>query len=142
MRCMDVMKRDLFVVGPDDTVQVAAERMRNANVGFLPVTSKDGRVIGTLTDRDIAIRVAAEDQLASSCLVGDVMTPEVVSCRATDDLTRAEELMAEHLKSRMLVTNDEGRLQGVLSLSDIAQFDWARRTGATIREITAREARW
>ena len=141
MRCMDVMKKDLFIVGPDDTVQVAAERMRNTNVGFLPVTGKDGRVIGTLTDRDIAIRVAAADRLASSCLVGEVMTSEVVSCRATDDLTKAEELMAEHLKSRMLVTNDEGHLQGVLSLSDIAQFEWARRTGATIREITAREAR-
>ena len=141
MRCMDVMKKNLFIVGPDDTVQVAAERMRNTNVGFLPVTDKDGRVIGTLTDRDIALRVAAADRLASSCLVGEVMTSEVVSCRATDDLTKAEELMAEHLKSRMLVTNDEGHLQGVLSLSDIAQFEWARRTGATIREITAREAR-
>jgi len=138
---MDVMKKDLFIVGPDDTVLVAAQRMRNTNVGFLPVMGKDGRVIGTLTDRDIAVRVAAEDRPASSCLVGEVMTPQVVSCRATDDLTTAEELMAEHLKSRMLVTNDQGYLQGVLSLSDVAQFEWARRTGATMREITAREVR-
>jgi CBS domain-containing protein len=139
---MDVMKKDLFVVSPDDTALVAAQRMRNTNIGFLPVTDTDGRVVGTLTDRDIAIRVAAADWLASSCLVGEVMTPEVVACRATDELTKAEKLMAEHLKSRILVTSDDGHLQGVLSLSDIAQFEGARRTGATIRDITAREVHW
>jgi CBS domain-containing protein len=142
MRCMDVMKRELFVVGADDTVRAAAQRMRNANIGFLPVTDASDRVIGVLTDRDIAMRVTAADRLASSCRVGEVMTAEVVCCRATDDLSRAEELMSEHMKSRLLVTSEEGFLQGVLSLSDIAQHESPRRTGVTIREVTAREALW
>ena len=142
MRCMDVMKKDLFVVGPYDTVQTAAQRMRNTNIGFLPVTDASERVIGVLTDRDIALRVAAADRSASGCLVGEVMTPDLVCCRATDDISLAESLMVEHQKSRMLVTSEEGYLQGVVSLSDIAQYEGARRTGATVRGVTAREAIW
>ena len=142
MRCMDAMKKDLFVVSPDDTVQVAARRMRNTNVGFLPVVDLTDRVLGVLTDRDITLRLAAVDRLASSCLVRDVMTVAAVCCRATDDLSVAESLMVEHEKSRLLITSAEGLLQGVLSLSDIAQYEAPRRTGATVRGVTAREALW
>lgn len=142
MRCMDVMKKDMFVVSPDDTAQTAARRMLNTNVGFLPVVDATDRVIGVLTDRDIAVRVAATDRLASSFPVREVMTTEIVCCRATDDLSLAETLMVEHQKSRILVTSAEGFLQGVVSLSDIAQYEGARRTGATVRGVTAREAIW
>lgn len=142
MRCEDLMKRDVISVGPDDTVQLAAKRMRDGNVGFLPVCEGSGRVLGTVTDRDIAIRAAADDRLPSACLVREVMTSELVSCRAADDLSRAERLMGSRKKSRLLVTDGDGLLQGVLSLSDIAQFEGARRTGATIREVSSREVHW
>jgi CBS domain-containing protein len=141
MRCSEIMKTDIVRVDAAETIQLAARRMRDANVGFLPVCDSTGRVLGTLTDRDIAIRVAAEDRIASSAAVSEVMTNEVVCCRVTDDLGRAEDLMALHKKSRILVTNEEGFLEGVLSLSDIAQVEDARRTAKTIREVTSREAR-
>jgi CBS domain-containing protein len=119
MQCMDVMSTDLFSIRPDDTVMSAACRMRDANVEFLLVCNAAGNVLGTLTDRDVAVRLAAEDRIASRSSVDDIMTPEVVSCRATDDLSRAHELMFQEGTPRVLVTNDDGRLQGVISLRDV-----------------------
>ena len=118
MRCMDVMSRNLFSIGPNDSVMSAACRMRDANVEFLLVCNTAGNVLGTLTARDVAVRLAAEDRIASRSTVDDIMTPEVVACRATDDLARAHELMFQGAP-RVLVTNDEGRLQGVVNLRDV-----------------------
>jgi CBS domain-containing protein len=140
MQCSEVMNSDVIVVDPDDTVKTAAIRMRDANVGFLPVCDDAGKVIGTITDRDIALRVDAEGRSASTCPVGDVMTHETICCRATDSLARAEQLMAEHKKSRVLVTDEDGFLEGVVSLSDIAQFEGPRRIAETMRNVTSREA--
>jgi predicted transcriptional regulator len=92
-----------------------------------------------VTDRDIAVRVAA-DGYNFTTSVDTIMSLEVIACRADDDLNRARELMAEHQKSRIMCTNSEGRLEGVISLSDIAQFDDL--AGATIlRQVSGREAR-
>jgi CBS domain-containing protein len=142
MLCKDVMRRDVLRVAPNDTVEAAARRMRDANVGFLPVCDPGGRVLGTITDRDLTIRATAEGRLPAACLIEEVMTPEVVSCRAADELSRVEELMGRRKKSRILVTAEDGRLEGVVSLSDVAQFEGTRQTGATVREITTREAHW
>jgi CBS domain-containing protein len=135
------MKKDVVCLNLRDTVQVAAIRMRDANIGFLPVIEASGKVLGTLTDRDIAIRLVAEDRSASSCAVEEVMSREVVACRPTDELGHAEVLMAEHKKSRMLITNEDGYLEGVLSLSDVARMEGARRTASTMRQVTSREGR-
>ena len=119
MQCMDVMSTDVFSIGPGDSVMSAACRMRDANVEFLLVCNAAGNVLGTLSVRDVAVRLAAEDRIASRSSVDDIMTPEVVSCRATDDLARAHELMSRENTPRVLVTNDEGRLQGVVNLRDV-----------------------
>jgi CBS domain-containing protein len=116
---MDVMSTDVFSIGPGDSVMSAACRMRDANVEFLLVCNAAGNVLGTLSVRDVAVRLAAEDRIASRSSVDDIMTPEVVSCRATDDLARAHELMSRENTPRVLVTNDEGRLQGVVNLRDV-----------------------
>ena len=121
MRCIDLMKRELFSIGLDDTVQSAALRMRASGVGFLLVCDRAGRVLGTLSERDVALRLAAEDRIASRSVVDDIMTPEVLSCRPTDDVGRAEALMIRHRESRVLVMNDDGFVQGFISLYDIAR---------------------
>jgi CBS domain-containing protein len=139
MRCDQVMKRDLECVAPGDTVDEAACRMRDANVGFLPVCEQSMKVLGTITDRDITIRVVAEKK-PSNTRVSDVMTREVIACRPGDDLQDAEELMARHHKSRIMCI-DNGRLVGVISLSDIAQKERGARASDTLRKISEREAR-
>lgn len=142
MRCGEIMKKDVICIDRDDTIQLAARRMRDSNIGFLPICERGGKVVGTLTDRDIAVRCDAEGLSASTCRVEDVMTAHVVSCRSDDDLVMAETLMAEHHKSRIVVTNAEGYLQGVLSLSDVVQLEGPRRAAETVRKVTSREARF
>lgn len=141
MRASELMKRDLATVAPSDSIQEAARLMRDRAVGFLPVCDRERVVVGTITDRDITVRVSAEGLRADECRVDAVMTPEVIACRPHDPLTRAEELMAVHKKSRILVTDERQRLQGVISLSDIADHATDDDAVRTLREIAQRETR-
>lgn len=140
MRCEKIMKRDVECVSPQDTVQTAAKRMRDENVGFLPVCDAGEEVLGTVTDRDLAIRVLAEGQAATT-LINDVLTREVIACHPEDDLRKAEELMSKHQKSRIMCIDASGRLVGVISLSDIAQQESGTRASQTLRNVSEREAR-
>ncbi|WP_437489751.1 CBS domain-containing protein [Sorangium sp. So ce1014] len=139
MLCKEIMKREIQSVMTEDTIQTAACKMRDANVGFLPVCDDQGKVLGTLTDRDLAIRVLADNRPLST-KAGDVMTRAVVACRPDDEVQRAEQLMGQHHKSRVLCTEADGRLVGIISLSDIAQREDDKNTAQTIRRVTEREA--
>src|SRR5262245_39297718 len=125
MLCADVMKTEVECISPSETVEAAARRMKDKGIGFMPVCADANDILGTITDRDIAVRVVAEG-LSGDSLVESVMTREVVSCRATDDIKQAERLMGSEQKSRILCVDDDGALVGVISLSDIAQRDGAR----------------
>ena len=140
MLCEDVMKRRFECISRHNTVEDAAIKMREDNIGFLPVCDRQGRVLGTLTDRDIAIRVVADGRLPIT-LVEDVMTSEVVACSPKDTLEKAEALMARKQKSRVMCIDDAGVLVGIISLSDIAQHEEGARALTTFREVSAREAR-
>jgi CBS-domain-containing membrane protein len=139
MRCEELMKRQVECLRPGDTAQHAAVKMRNENIGFLPVCDEAGKVLGTLTDRDIAIRLVAQGKSATSA-VSDIMTREVVACKPSDDIRHAERLLAEQKKSRIMCVDDAGRLVGVIGLSDIAQEEEGGQVAATLREVTQREA--
>ena len=141
MNCRDLMKTDAHCVSPADTVEQAAVRMREQNVGFLPVCDQSRKVLGTVTDRDIAVRVVAAGR-SSDTPVEDAMTRELVACSPEDDVQRALQLMAENQKSRIVCVDEQGCLEGVISLSDIAQSAEVGGRGAeTLRRITEREAR-
>lgn len=119
MQCESIMKRKFECVSPEDRVEAAARRMRDEDIGFLPVCDNEGKVLGTLTDRDIAVRVVADDKPASTH-VEEVMSHEVVACRPDADLEEAKQLMASHHKSRILCIDTLGHLAGIISLSDLA----------------------
>jgi CBS domain-containing protein len=140
MRCEEIMKRNVECLSPRNTIEDAALRMRDQNVGFLPVCDPSKKVLGTLTDRDIVVRCIAA-RAPMSTLVETVMTREVVACRPQDDILRAEQLMAQHAKSRIMCIDEGGRLTGVISLSDIAQIEDGARALETLRQISEREVR-
>jgi CBS domain-containing protein len=139
MKCEDVMKTVVECVSPEDTVLEAAQRMRDQHVGFLPVCGESKEILGTLTDRDIAIRLVADGRPGTTP-VAEVMSREIVACRADDSIKRAEQLMSEQLKSRIMCADDDGHLVGVISLSDIAQQDTGHAV-KVLRRLTLREAR-
>jgi CBS domain-containing protein len=118
MRCEQIMKRDVKFVSPRDTVDDAACLMRDENVGFLPVCDDSRRVLGALTDRDIAVRLVASKKPAST-FVEEIMTRGGVACRPRDDASEASRLMSESQKSRIICCNDDGTIAGVISLSDL-----------------------
>ena len=136
MLCEDIMKTDVESVSPVDTIEDAARKMRDENLGFLPVCDETRQVLGTITDRDIAIRGVAES-LPGTTPVEDVMTSEVVSCSPKDSIDTALQLMAENHKSRIMCLDDEGRLVGIISLSDIAQL--VGDASETLRQVSDRE---
>ena len=139
MLCQEVMKRHVFFAGPNETVQSAARRMREANVGLVPVCERDGRVVGVVTDRDLALRIRSEDIQPSTTLLEEVMSSGVISCRPDDPVGRAEALMREHRITRVVVTERDGSLCGVLSLSDLVFYEPPARMGQTLRAVAERK---
>lgn len=139
MKCKDIMKTDVEHLAPEASIHRAAAVMRDTNVGFLPVCNESMQVMGTVTDRDLVIRGLAEGR-PDTTPVRDLMTRYLVACNPEDDLDHARELMATHQKSRIVCVSRTGRLEGVISLSDIAQL--GETTGIeTLREVASRESR-
>lgn len=135
MLVREVMTRNVEVVHPDDTLQEAAEKMKELDIGPLPVCD-DGKLVGILTDRDIAVRAVAEGQDPWTDKVRDVMTPEVVSCCADQDVADAVRLMKEKQIRRLVVLDNEKRLVGILSLGDVALHTSEQLAGATLEEVS------
>src|SRR6185503_7866551 len=106
LRIADIMTRNVETVGPSATVQEAAERMKSDNIGSLPVCL-DSRLVGTITDRDITVRVTAEGRDARATLVRDVMTQPVVTIRPQQELADAEQLMHDHQVRRLPVVEQD-----------------------------------
>ncbi len=140
MKCKDVMKMNVECLSPMDNCHQAAQRMRDLNVGFLPVCDEHMSPHGTLTDRDICTRVCAEDKTASQVRVTDVMSHTPVTCAPDDDLSAAEQLMSQHKKSRIMVV-EGGKLIGIISLSDIAKHEPGDVAARTLKDIASRETR-
>ena len=121
MQVQDIMTRDVSLVSPDETLKMAACRMSELDVGILPVTEND-RLVGIITDRDIAIRGIAEG-LGPSAKVREVMTPEVKYCFADQEIDEIAGNMADIQVRRLPVVDRDKRLVGILSLGDIATSD-------------------
>lgn len=140
MRCEALMTCELETFRAHDTVHHVARRMRELDIGFAPICAPDGKPLGTITDRDIAVRVCAEDLRASATRAGDVMTRAPVTCRADDPVDRAEALMAAHHVARIMVVDHEDRLVGVISLTDVVAAEEDRRAAETYRRVADRDA--
>jgi len=117
-RLCDVMTRNVHVISPDSTIKEAAQQMRGGDFGMLPVGEND-RMIGAISDRDIAIRAIAEGKECGT-LVRDVMSDGVVWAYENDSVEEAAKLMAEHQIRRLPVLNQDKRLVGIVALGDFA----------------------
>jgi CBS domain-containing protein len=119
MQVHDLMTQAIECIAPDATLQQAAAKMRDLDVGSLPVCQGD-RLIGILTDRDIAVRAVANGQNPNTTRVRDAMTPEIIWCFDDQDLNEATQLMKENQIRRLPVLNRNKRLAGIMSLGDLA----------------------
>src|SRR5918995_2329813 len=130
----EVMTSNPRTVEADKPVAEAAKLMRDEDVGLAPVVEGD-RLVGTLTDRDIAIRVVAEGKDPASTPVREVASTEVVTVSPEQDLDEATRLMAQHQVRRVPVVEEDGRLVGMLAQADIAQAGHDQLTGEVVEKI-------
>jgi len=134
------MNRNLEWLSEKDSVLKAATVMAEAGIGFLPICDAQMRVIGVVTDRDLATRVLAKKVAPETTPAALVMTSPAITCLETADVREAEQLMAKERKARLVMTNIDGKLSGVLSLADLVELVPGRQSLETIRAVLWREA--
>jgi CBS domain-containing protein len=136
MLIRDVMTHAVECVGPGDTVRAAAAKMRDLDVGSVPVCDGD-RLAGMLTDRDIAVRCVADGHDPDMCRVQETMTPGVVYCFDDQPVEEAERVMMDRQIRRLVVLNRDKRLVGIISLGDLAVRAGDReQAGEVLQEVS------
>jgi len=120
MKLKDIMTAEPECIRPDATLQEAARRMRELDVGPLPVCGENDRLAGMITDRDITVRAVAEGKDPKSTTVGEAMTKDVIYCFEDQDVYEAARTMQERQIRRLIVLNRDKRLVGIVSLGDLA----------------------
>ena len=139
MHCKETMSHNVQWILPRETVVNAAKLMAFHNLGLLPVCSPDGKPLGVITDRDIALRVIGKDRLAAQTVVEDVMSAPVQFVAADCPVERVGELMTEWKVSRLLVLDDDGHLAGLVSVADLLVHSPGKSSLEAARGIYARQ---
>jgi len=134
MRVSEAMTREVRIANPGQTIRDVAKIMSEIDAGSLPVGEND-RLVGMITDRDIAIRAVAQGK-GPDTPVREVMSAEVKYCYEDEDLEHVAENMGDIQVRRLPVVNRDKRLVGIVSLGDISQNEDAETTGETTAKVS------
>jgi CBS domain-containing protein len=138
-KCKDVMTKTPVSCLTSDSVMKVAQLMGRDNIGSLLVIDSEEtqKLIGIVTDRDLALKVLSEGRDAKSTKVETVMTRNVVTCHPEDDLQKALDAMAQHQLRRMPVVDNDNRILGIIAQADIAtRLDQPEKTAEMVKEIS------
>jgi CBS domain-containing protein len=138
-KCSEVMTKAPVCCLPTDMVAKAAQLMKRGNVGSLPVVEslQTKKLIGIVTDRDLALEIVAEGRDSRSTTVEDVMTHKVVTCLADDDLQKALDAMGEHQLRRIPVVDVDNVILGIIAQADVAmRINQPEKTAEMVKEIS------
>jgi len=137
MKIKEIMTHTVEVIHPSDTLQNAAEKMRNHNVGFLPVYN-GGELIGVLTDRDIVVRAMAKGADPRTMLSWEMITSPAIYCFEDQSVDDAIDLMHDNQIRRLVILNRTTKqLAGVISLGDLAINVDDKMSGEVLQYISA-----
>jgi CBS domain-containing protein len=131
----NVMTSNPCSIDADKSVAYAAKMLRDEDVGVAPIVEGD-KLIGVLTDRDIAIRVVAEGRSPDQVAVRDVASKQVVTIDPQQNLDEALRIMAKHKVRRLPVVEEDGKLVGVVAQADVAREGDDTQTGKLVEEIS------
>jgi len=139
MKIKEVMTRNVEVVQPNDSLRSAAQKMRDRDIGFLPV-SEGGELIGVVTDRDIAVRAIAGGMNPDAILGREIVTSPVVCCFEDQSVEDAARLMSQN-QIRRLVILDRSNNQpvGVVSLGDLSGILNEKTSGKVLQSVSPSE---
>lgn len=139
MKISEIMTRDVEIIQPDDTLRMAAQKMRDRDIGFLPVCDGES-LMGVLSDRDITIRAFADGIDINVMLGRDLMTSPAIYCFDDQDVAEAAKIMGEHQIRRLVILNrDNERVVGVISLGDLVRKGITDLSGQVLREVSEPE---
>jgi CBS domain-containing protein len=131
----EVMTSDPRTVTADSSIAEAARLMRDEDTGIAPITEGE-RLVGVVTDRDIAVSVVAEGKDPQTTKVTEIASSNLVTIDPQQDLDEALRLMAKHQVRRLPVVEEDGKLVGILAQADVAQHADTSRTGEVVEEIS------
>jgi len=134
MKVSKCMTRDVELVSPTQTIRDAAQMMADLDAGALPV-QQDDRLVGMITDRDIAVRAVAQGK-SPETPVRDVMSPELLYCFDDQEIEDVSRNMGEVKVRRLPVVNRDKRLVGIISIGDLALKEEQTLTGSTLARIS------
>ena len=135
----EIMTAQVDVISPDATAEDAAAKMRDLNVGAIPVCDEEG-LVGMVTDRDLVVRIMAAQRDPKAVRVGEAMTPEVSYCFEHDDVQKAVQLMSQKQIRRLPVLSKAKKLVGIVSLGDLAVHGIDTKTGGDVLEHVSQPA--
>ncbi|SRR6266498_1840949 len=137
--CSDVMTRNPVCAQPEDTVANVARLMKEKDIGPVPIVEDkiSKKLLGIVTDRDLAIKVVAEGRDPKTTTVKEVMTKDVVTCRADDDIESTLAAMSRNQLRRIPVVDDGNMLVGIIAQADVAtRMDEPEKTAEVVKEIS------
>jgi CBS domain-containing protein len=139
MKLSEIMTTDVEIIQPDDTLRMAAQKMRDRDIGFLPVC--DGTdLMGVLSDRDITVRALADGMDIAVMLGRDLMTTPAIYAFDDQDVAEAAKIMEENQIRRLVVlSRDDKRLVGVVSLGDLARKGITDISGRVLQKVSEPE---
>ena len=138
-KCDEVMTKNPVCCLPNDVVAKVAQLMKSENVGSIPVieNEQNKKLIGIVTDRDLTLKVVAEGLDSKSIKAEAVMTLEVVTCLAGDDLQKALDAMASHQLRRIPVIDKDHKVVGIIAQADVAtRVNRPEKTAEMVKEIS------
>ena len=135
MKLSEIMTSEVEVISPDMSVKDAALKMKQFDIGFIPVCEND-RMVGAITDRDIAVRVVAEGRDINQAKVREVMTKQAFFCFVDQSLEEATKIMQDSQVRRIIVLDRNKKIAGVISLGDLALAGQEEEAAETLRETS------
>ncbi len=137
--CETVMTKNPICCQPSDSVMKVAQWMKRENIGSIPVIENDEtrKLVGIVTDRDLAMKVVGQGADPKSVQIEAVMTYKLVTCRPDDDIQRALDMMSEHQLRRIPIVNDENKILGIISQADVAiRVNQPEKTAEVVKDIS------
>ena len=141
-KCKKVMTIKTVCCLPSDMVVKAAQLMKRENVGAIPVieNQQTQKLVGIVTDRDLALKIVAAGRDAKSTQVGAVMTRKVVTCHPEDDLQKALDAMSEHQLRRIPIVDKDNKILGIIAQADVAtRLNKPEKTAEMVKQISQAE---
>ncbi len=137
--CESVMTKNPICCRPSDSVMKVAQWMKRENIGSIPVieNNETRKLVGIVTDRDLALRIVGQGLDPKSVQVEEVMTYKLVTCRPDDDIQRALDMMSEHQLRRIPIVNDDNKILGIIAQADVAtRVNQPEKTAEIVKDIS------